>query len=683
MKWENMKNGAIAAILGFLIAFGGVGCLTTGFRMDVPLAEPAFWYLCIFGVGAVCFRRGWGIWFLGIGALIMGYLWHSSNLTAQLSALLHELTTRYHNAYGIGVYGSPGEVADLVGLLGALTGLWVTYAVCRRKGNSLSVFLGLLPLALCLVVTDTVPEEGYLFCLFFGMTMLLLTGYVREQDEAQGVRLSAMLALPVAAALGLLFWLAPQDGYDKHPEEVKMWLMEKVSEMPEVFGELSERFAVELEGVSQSEDVDLTEVGPMRQYEYPVMEVESTQGGVVYLRERDYDQYTGTGWVSTEDREETFTAREEWAGGTEITITTRWGRENYVLPYYPGERIELEGGCAENKDKAKSYSFVQCWPGNFHAVTMVRPDLNMPVVYADGTRFDGEELKYLGLPRTTREGLTELMTQLLSNERTATEIAETVSDYVRASAEYDLNTGRMPQTEDDFVLWFLNDSDTGYCVHFATATAVLLRAAGVESRYVTGYMVTAKAGQPVTVTGADAHAWVEYYEPRLGAWLVLESTPAALGNVETEPTQPRPTETTAATQPSTPEETTPGEQPQQAEPKKQPEKWIFIAILGCTAALWLPVRRWTILRRRKQAKKLPPNRYGLELWGQCEELAKALGEKPPKELESIAQKAKFSQHTLSDGELATLEAYVAESVAACRERPWYRRIVYRLVHVLY
>jgi transglutaminase-like putative cysteine protease len=266
---------------------------------------------------------------------------------------------------------------------------------------------------------------------------------------------------------------------------------------------------------------------------------------------------------------------------------------------------------------------------------------------------------------------------------TATQIADAVASYVRNSAKYDLNTGRMPQTEGDFALWFLQNCDEGYCVHFATATAVLLRAAGVESRYVTGYMVTTKAGEPVTVTGADAHAWVEYYEPRLDAWLVLESTPGAAGREETEPTQPRPTQTTGPTQPSTPKETTPDAQPQQAVPKEQPEKWIFIAILGCAAVLWLPVRRIVILRRREKAEKLPANAYGLALWERCEELAEALGSKPPKELETIAQKAKFSQHTLSELELATLMGYVTETIEECKEKPVYKRMIDRYWHVLY
>ena len=683
MKLENVKSGVIAVMLAFCVAFGSMGCLVTGFRLDVSMGALAFWYLCVLVVAAVCFSRGWGIWLLGLGALGVGYLWHSSNLTDQASALLHVLTTRYHNAYGIGIYGSPGEVGELVGLLGALTGAWVAYTVCGRKGNTLSTVLGLLPLAACLVVTDTVPEEGYLFILFFGLTLLLMTGYVRQQDETQGVRVTAMLALPLAAALGLVFWLVPQEGYDKHPEQVQMWLMEKVAEMPETFGDLSEHFVERLDGTVQAESVDLTAVGPMRQFEYPVMDVEVPESGVIYLRERDYDHYTGTGWEATEDREEDFTPGEGWREVGQIYITTRRERSLYVLPYYPGGRPELEGGAVENETGEKDYSFtLYAPPEDWHdrATEILTYDY---AEYVDGTRFDGEELKYLGLPRATREGLSEILSEILSGQYTATQIADAVASYVRNSAEYDLNTARMPQEEHDFALWFLNDCDEGYCVHFATATAVLLRAAGVESRYVTGYMVTAKSGETVTVTGADAHAWVEYYEPRLGAWIVLESTPGAANREETEPTSPRPTQTTEPTRPSAPGETTPKKEKPQETPKKQSWNWVLPVILGCTAVLWLPVRRMRILSRREKAKKLAANQYGLVLWERCEELAKVLDAKPPKELESIAQKAKFSQHTLSAGELAALEGHVAESIAACRGKPWYKRLVDRYWRILY
>ena len=55
MKQEKLKSGIIAVILAFFIAVGGIGSLTSGFLMDFPAAQIMFWYLCIFGIGAVCF----------------------------------------------------------------------------------------------------------------------------------------------------------------------------------------------------------------------------------------------------------------------------------------------------------------------------------------------------------------------------------------------------------------------------------------------------------------------------------------------------------------------------------------------------------------------------------------------------------------------------------------------------
>ena len=50
-----------------------------------------------------------------------------------------------------------------------------------------------------------------------------------------------------------------------------------------------------------------------------------------------------------------------------------------------------------------------------------------------------------------------------------------IADWVSHRAKYDLSTGKMPSGEEDFALWFLNEADTGYCTHYATAATVLLR----------------------------------------------------------------------------------------------------------------------------------------------------------------------------------------------------------------
>ncbi|MDX1677061.1 DUF3488 and transglutaminase-like domain-containing protein [Arsukibacterium sp.] len=71
---------------------------------------------------------------------------------------------------------------------------------------------------------------------------------------------------------------------------------------------------------------------------------------------------------------------------------------------------------------------------------------------------------------------------------------------------------------------FLFDSRTGFCSHYASATAVLLREAGVPARVVGGYQggVWHQEQQYLEVRQREAHAWVEYYDN--GAWQRFDPT---------------------------------------------------------------------------------------------------------------------------------------------------------------
>ena len=76
----------------------------------------------------------------------------------------------------------------------------------------------------------------------------------------------------------------------------------------------------------------------------------------------------------------------------------------------------------------------------------------------------------------------------------------------------------------------------GYCQQYAAAEAVMLRAVGVPSRVVLGYMHTATdSKKSFTVTTSDAHAWVEAYFPGQG-WIPFDPTPSGglAGNAKTD-----------------------------------------------------------------------------------------------------------------------------------------------------
>ncbi|CAM3999165.1 transglutaminaseTgpA domain-containing protein [Pseudoalteromonas byunsanensis] len=72
---------------------------------------------------------------------------------------------------------------------------------------------------------------------------------------------------------------------------------------------------------------------------------------------------------------------------------------------------------------------------------------------------------------------------------------------------------------------FLFEYKNGFCGHYASSVAILLRSAGIPARLVSGYLGAEYNNQLgyFSVYQYDAHAWVEYYVPNEG-WKVLDPT---------------------------------------------------------------------------------------------------------------------------------------------------------------
>ena len=116
-----------------------------------------------------------------------------------------------------------------------------------------------------------------------------------------------------------------------------------------------------------------------------------------------------------------------------------------------------------------------------------------------------------------------------------------IRDHLRTSYKYDLQCPTIPQDRET-VDFFLFDSKSGYCQHFAQAFCVLARAAGLYSRLVTGYSPGNYnlLSNCFEVYEYHGHAWVQIFVPRYG-WLTfdgvapgalnLESTPKALSTL--------------------------------------------------------------------------------------------------------------------------------------------------------
>jgi len=102
-----------------------------------------------------------------------------------------------------------------------------------------------------------------------------------------------------------------------------------------------------------------------------------------------------------------------------------------------------------------------------------------------------------------------------------------VRDHLRDGGRYaySLIAPALPEGADP-VGHFLFQDQTGFCVHFATSMALLLRAAGIPCRMAGGYLTDEFDGptQEFIVRQSHAHAWVEVPFEGLG-WVPFDPTP--------------------------------------------------------------------------------------------------------------------------------------------------------------
>jgi hypothetical protein len=132
---------------------------------------------------------------------------------------------------------------------------------------------------------------------------------------------------------------------------------------------------------------------------------------------------------------------------------------------------------------------------------------------------------YLQLPEQNK-AVVALARQICAGTRTPEEKVHRVIAYLQRNFTYSLN----PKRDKRFLPLedFLLHSREGYCEHFATAAAILLRGTGVPTRLVSGFLHGEwnSLGRYFMVRQRDAHTWIEAYLPDKG-WVPFDPTPVA------------------------------------------------------------------------------------------------------------------------------------------------------------
>lgn len=194
----------------------------------------------------------------------------------------------------------------------------------------------------------------------------------------------------------------------------------------------------------------------------------------------------------------------------------------------------------------------------------------------------GEELNDLRMLYSAYEGAEQNGLRL--------EIARQIAAEFQRHYQYSMELDPLP-SDQDAVEYFLNTSRQGFCKHFATAGALLLRRYHVPARAAFGYVVKRNAfreqkdgSYQADVIDRNAHAWVEIYLDDIG-WVPFEMTPgyerpqAHLLTEDPEPPEERhekveksPQENSVQEEPKGPEKEEKEEQEQAGEERKEEKK---------------------------------------------------------------------------------------------------------------
>lgn len=164
---------------------------------------------------------------------------------------------------------------------------------------------------------------------------------------------------------------------------------------------------------------------------------------------------------------------------------------------------------------------------------IVRYKGNLTEDYKQGITLEGydyastvlkEQSIYLQLPSNYSPEVTSLTKQVVEGATSDKEKVERIQRYLLEHYKYQLAV-EVPPKDQDFVHYFLTQSDSGYCVYFASAATLMARISGVPSRYVEGFITPTEIfeNRDTPISGERAHAWAEVYYD--GKWRVLETTP--------------------------------------------------------------------------------------------------------------------------------------------------------------
>lgn len=544
-----------------------------------------------------------------------------------------------------------------------LNGLF-SFLISRIKSIKIAGLLSIALLVPCFVLVNTLPDLVPLLIIFAVLFALYFSSQTRQLNYAHSGVITAVCAVILAVLITVLAVINPVADYERPKWQDNMLnTVQTLTGMKTYNGSGKISSALAEVGNNVSSEVDFSNAGALKQTGTKVMTVVTDINGRIYLKGMSYANYENNKWSVLTDEQandypqdfQAFIMTANYQERSTVTIDTVNKESIVYTPYYLASINDTFSPVCDvlvsNSDKATNYS-MSVMPYSESELDNFSMDFSSQVYDYDNF----VKSYYLKLPYDTKLAMLKIAEENNLTGVSTQNIPQAVKQFVSHSASYSLNTQKVPDGR-DVAEWFLNDAETGYCMHFANAAAVMLRALGVPARYVTGYCADVVDGKAI-VTSDNAHAWVEYYDSSIG-WIPLDATSSDFVIPQaTESIQPT---TQAQTTSPTVQPTT---QAQTAKPVKTEVKakistpaTIVIIILLIIALAILRIiliryyRKYSFTHKNYKSRVICIYRY-------LNKLSVHSKVRIPKKIENICTKAKFSTHNISDEKYKIVLNYV-------------------------
>jgi transglutaminase-like putative cysteine protease len=392
--------------------------------------------------------------------------------------------------------------------------------------------LYLLSFALLLAATAYYPGLGFAlsFIAFVVLsTLALMVGYLRRQSERfgmPGVRLGRRMMMTIAAFSGVIL-LVSASLFVLFPRLPRQWNVQGRRGGGEMMAGFSGQVRLGQHGgrIESNPEVAF-------RVEFPDGPPPRTDD--LYWRGRSFDHFDGEQWSRTRGVVAPllppYAYGRRWGGPIRrVRIFGGPPEADVLFGTHPLLTVEARSAIRVFQDYTGDVRFAGS-DAPVYTTTSGAPRPTERALRASD-RPDGTLSRpYLQLPENLDPRIRRLADSLTAGQTARIDRVRAIERHFATGFSYTLD---LPRTAREATLeGFLFRRRAGHCEYYSSAMVVLLRAAGIPARNVTGFLGGEwnGFGDYLAVTGNDAHSWVEVWMGHVG-WVPFDPTPPGRADV--------------------------------------------------------------------------------------------------------------------------------------------------------